>query len=201
MRTALRITVALVVVGLAVVLLVGCGSGEPEASPADQTTSEPTDETSEPTPSETVPAGPIEYTAIALVSASNAEGSVSPRAVVLDSQKAVGKFADQFSGDQMGKALARQYDRADLPKGEVLLGAVVDVSCQPPSDVQVEKTNRGIEVTASAKASKKCSAWCRSPRSPWSLCRKRRSEDDEPSGPVVHDRDPVRDRALPTVGG
>ena len=154
MRIALRLTVALVVVGLAVVLLVGCGSDEPEASPADQTSSEPTDETSEPSPSETVPPGPVEYTAIALVSASNAEGTVSPRAVVLDSQKAVGKFAGQFSGDQMGNALARQYARADLPKGEVMLGAVVDVSCQPPSDLQVEKTKRGIEVTATTKASK-----------------------------------------------
>ena len=154
MRIALRLTVALVVVGLAVVLLVGCGSDEPEASPADQTSSEPTDETSEPSPSETVPPGPVEYTAIALVSASNAEGTVSPRAVVLDSQKAVEEFAGQFSGDQMGNALARQYARADLPKGEVMLGAVVDVSCQPPSDLQVEKTKRGIEVTATTKASK-----------------------------------------------
>jgi hypothetical protein len=154
MRIAIRLTVALVVVGLAVVLLVGCGSDEPEASPADQTSSEPTDETSEPSPSETVPPGPVEYTAIALISASNAEGTVSPRAVVLDSQKAVGKFAGQFSGDQLGNALARQYARADLPKGEVMLGAVVDVSCQPPSDLQVEKTKRGIEVTATTKASK-----------------------------------------------
>ena len=156
MRTALRVTVALVVVGLAVVLLVACGSSEPEAAPDDQeTTSEPTDESSEPTPSEeTVPPGPIEYTAIALVSASNAEGTVSPRAVVLDSQKAVGKFAGQFSGDQMGRALAREYARADLPKDEVMLGSVVDVSCQAPSDLQVEKTRRGVEVTATGKASK-----------------------------------------------
>jgi len=54
----------------------------------------------------------------------------------------------------MRNALARQYARADLPNGEVMLGAVVDVSCQPPSELQVEKTRRGIEVTARAKASK-----------------------------------------------
>ncbi len=156
MRTALRLTVALVVVGLAIALLVGCGSNEPEAAPADQeTTSAPTDETSEPAPSEeTFPPGPIEYTAIALVSASNAEGSVEPRAVVLDSQKAVEQFASQFSGDQMRNALSKEYARADLPKDEVLLGAVVDISCEAPSDLQVEKTKRGVEITATAKASK-----------------------------------------------
>jgi hypothetical protein len=160
MRTALRFTVALMVAGLAVALLAGCGSDEPEATPAEQeTTSEPTDETSKPTPeepspSETFPPGPIEYTAIALVSASNAEGTVSPRAIVLDSQEAVGKFAGQFGGDQMGRALAREYARADLPKDEVMLGAVVDVSCEAPSALQVEKTKRGVEVTATAKASK-----------------------------------------------
>ena len=50
-----------------------------------------------------------------------------------------------------GMRWPRQYARADLPKGEVMLGAVVDVSCQPPSDLQVEKTKRGIEVTATDK--------------------------------------------------
>jgi hypothetical protein len=160
MRTAPRFTVALVGVGLAVALLAGCGSDEPEAGSAEQeTTSEPTDETSEPTPkepspSESFPPGPIEYTAIALVSASNAEGTVSPRAVVLDGQKAVRKFAGQFSGSQMGTALAREYARADLPKDEVMLGAVVDVSCEAPSELQVEKTKRGVEVTATTKVSK-----------------------------------------------
>lgn len=147
MRIALRSGTALLVVGL----LVGCGADDTTAEPAEQETSS---ETSEPTPSKTVPPGPVEYTAIALVSASNAEGSVSPHAVVLDSQKAIEDFARQFSGDQMGQALARQYSRADLPKDEVMLGAVVDVSCEPPSDVQVEKTKDGIEVTATAKVSK-----------------------------------------------
>ena len=139
------------VAGLAVVLLAGCGTDEPTAGPAEGETNS---KTSKPTAGETVPPGPIEYTAIALVSASNAEGSVSPHAVVLDSQKAIEDFARQFSGDQLGQALARQYARADLPKDEVILGAVVDVSCEPPSDVQVEKTKKGIEVTATTKVSK-----------------------------------------------
>ncbi len=141
----------MVAAGLATALLVGCGTDEPTAGPAEQETSS---ETSKPTPSETVPPGPVEYTAIALVSASNAEGSVSPQAVVLDSQKAIEDFTRQFSGDQMGQALARQYERADLPKGEVMLGAVVDVSCEPPSDVQVKKTKNGIQITATTKVSK-----------------------------------------------
>ena len=155
MRTAPRFTGALVAVGLAVALLAGCGSDAPEAGPVEEeTSSEPSDKTKEPTPSESIPPGPIEYTAIALVSASNAEGTVSPRAVVLDGPKAVGTFAGQFSGDQMGRALRKEYARADRPKDEVMLGAVVDVSCEPPSELQVEKTKRGVEVTATAKVSK-----------------------------------------------
>ncbi len=159
MRTTRRVTVALVVAVLAVVLLAGCGTSEPEAGPADQgTTGEPTeettDETKEPSPSETVPPGPIEYTAIALVSGSNVDGTVSPRAVVLDNRKAVQEFAGRFSGARMGTALSREYARADLPKREVMLGAVVDISCQPPRDIEVEKTDRGIEITAPTKPSK-----------------------------------------------
>ena len=144
MRIPLHLTVAL---GLATALLLGCGSNEPEAGPADQTSSEPS-------ASETLPNGPIDYTQIAMVSESNVDGTVSPRAVVLDSEAAVQEFAGQFTGDQMGKSLAREYASADVPEGEALVGAVVDVSCQAPSEVQVEKTNRGVEVTATAKVSK-----------------------------------------------
>jgi len=153
MRIPLRLTVALVVVGLAAVLLVGCGSNEPEAGPA-ETSSESSDETSEPTPSEAIPPGPIDFTEIALVSESNVDGTVSPRAVVLDSEAAVEEFAGQFTGTQMGQALSKQYARADVPEGEVLVGAVVDVSCQPPTKVQVAKTEQGVKISAKQVASK-----------------------------------------------
>jgi len=152
MRTVPRILAALVA---AVVLLVGCGADDTTAGQSDGgTSSEPTETSDEPSPSESFPPGPIQYTAIALVSASNAEGETSPRAVVLDSRKAVQDFAGQFSGGQMVQALSKEYARADLPKDEVMMGAVVDVSCQAPTDIQVEKTNRGVEITASSKPSK-----------------------------------------------
>ncbi|MGH3308671.1 MAG: hypothetical protein ACRDOX_13385 [Nocardioides sp.] len=153
MRTALRLTIALVVVGLAVVLLVGCGTSEPTAGPAEEETSSDTTEPT-PSPSETLPNGPIDFTEIALISESNVEGTVSPRAVVLDNQAAVEEFAGRFSGSRMGEALAREYDDADVPDDEVLVGAVVGVSCEAPSDLQVEKTSRGVAVTAPAKVSK-----------------------------------------------
>ena len=157
MRTAPRFKVALVAAGLAVALLAGCGSDAREAAPVEEeTSSKPSDKTKEPTPSEdeSVPPGPIEYTAIALVSGSNVDGTVSPRAVVLDDKKALQEFAGRFSGERMGTALSKEYARANLPKDEVMLGAVVDVSCNPPSELQVEKTKRGVEVTATTKASK-----------------------------------------------
>jgi hypothetical protein len=154
MRKVLRLTVALVVVGLALALLVGCGSSEPNAAPADgQSSSEPSDEPSD-EPSENLPNGPIDFTQIAMVSESNVDGTVSPRAVELDSEAAVQEFAGQFTGDQMGQALAREYASADVPEGETLVASVVDISCQAPTEVQVQKTDRGVAVTAEAKASK-----------------------------------------------
>ena len=126
--------------------------GSSEQDKPDETT-EPTKEpTRKPAPEESFPPGPIQYTAIALVSASNAEGETSPRAVVLDSRKAVEEFSGQFSGSQMPQALSKEYARADLPKDEVMLGAVVDVSCQAPTDLQVEKTRRGVAITMVSRA-------------------------------------------------
>jgi len=150
MRIAFRIAAATLALGL----LVGCGADTTTGETADRTSSDAGGKTRQPSPSESFPPGPIPYTAIALVSASNAEGEVSPHAVVLDSRKAVQEFAGQFSGSQMLQGLEKQYARADLPKDEVMMGAVVDVSCQAPTDIQVEKTNRGVEITASSKPSK-----------------------------------------------
>jgi uncharacterized lipoprotein len=153
MRTALQVTVAL---AASSVLLVGCGTDDTTAGPAEGgTSSEPTQKSDEPSPSEDFPPGPIPYTAIALVSASNAEGSTSPRAVVLDNRKAMDEFAGQFSGGQMLRALNREYARADLPKDEVMLGAVVDVSCQAPTGLQVKKTDGGVQIAATEKPSAK----------------------------------------------
>jgi hypothetical protein len=146
MRTAHRLAAALTVA----LLLAGCGSDATEAGPAeDQTTGEPSDQTSE-----TLPPGPVDFTLVRLISESNAEGESSPRPTVLDNRTALEDFAGQFSGAAMPTALSREYARADLPDGEVLLGAVVDISCKAPSEVEVEQTKRGIKVTAVPEVSK-----------------------------------------------
>ena len=149
MRIALRSGTALLVVAL----LVGCGADDTTAEPAEQETS---GDTTEPTPSSggTPSNGPIDYTRIALISESNVDGTVDPHATVLDSQAAVDEFAGTFSGSQMGESLQREYQDADVPDGEVLVGAVVGVSCQPPSKLHVEKTEEGVDITATAKISK-----------------------------------------------
>lgn len=148
MWIASRIAVAL----MAGALLAGCGADEPTRETAGQ---EQSGESSpSPSPGPTQPNGPIDFTRIALVSQSNVEVSTSPRAVVLDSRAAVGDFDQRYTGSQMGSALARAYGRADVPDGEVLVGAVVDVSCRAPSKVRVEQTDHGIEVTAVAEKSK-----------------------------------------------
>ena len=141
-----RIAVALV----SGVLLAGCGTDDATTG----TTGQETSSESSPTPSATLPNGPIDFTQVALVSQSNVDVSSSPRAVVLDSRTDVGGFDRRYTGSQMGTALSKAYGQADVPDGEVLVGAVVDVSCQPPRDVQVEKTDQGVEVTAVAVKSK-----------------------------------------------
>ena len=153
MHTTLRFLVALVALGL----LVGCGSQEDTAGAAGDDTSsqtgEPSRTTEEPSPGpeET---GPFDFTQVALISVSNAEGTVSDEATVLDSRQAVEEFAGQFSGSQMATALNRAYQRADLPQGEVLVGAVVAVACQAPTDVEVAQTEDGLTITAEPVKSK-----------------------------------------------
>jgi hypothetical protein len=144
MRIALRLSTALLALGL----LAGCGSADDTAAPTDDRTSAQTQEPS-PSPSETPPeTGPVDFTQVALISVSNAEGSMDPQAVVLDSQAAVDEFAGQFSGTQMPTALTKAYKKSDVPGGEVLVGAVVGVSCQAPTEVHVEQTKGGLEITA-----------------------------------------------------
>lgn len=149
MRIVNRTLVALV----AVALLVGCGTNEPTARPEEQETSSGTTQPSL-SPGTTLPNGPIDYTRIAVISESNVDGTVDAQATVLDSQAAVDEFAGTFSGSQMGQSLQREYRDADVPDGEVLVGAVIGVACQPPNNLKVEKTDRGVDITATAKISK-----------------------------------------------
>ena len=144
MRIALRIAVALLVVGLAVALLVACGSQEDTAAPVEEETSGKTEEPSE----SPVANGPIEFTEIALVSESNVDGRVRAEGTVLDDEQAAVEFAGQFGSPRMARSVAEEYAQADVPEGEVVVGAVVDLSCEPPTEVAVEKTSQGVEITA-----------------------------------------------------
>ena len=144
MKTAVRLSTALLALGL----LVGCGSADDTAAPTGDQTSEQTQEPTQ-SPTETPPeTGPIDFTQVAMISVSNAEGTTDAQATVLDSAAAVDEFASQFSGTQMPDALTKAYQKADLPKGEVLVGAVVGVGCQPPSTIHVRATDNGVKITA-----------------------------------------------------
>jgi hypothetical protein len=150
MKTALRLGTAVLALGV----LAGCGSADDTAAPAEDQTSEQTQEPSE-SPKETAPeTGPVDFTQLALISVSNAEGTMDPQAVVLDSQASVDEFAGQFKGAQMGTALTKAYQKADVPDDEVLVAAVVGVSCQPPSEVHVKQTKNGVRITADAVKTK-----------------------------------------------
>lgn len=149
MHTAIRLLATLMVLGL----FVGCGSQDDTAEPSSNDASSQTEESS-PTPEEPEETGPLDFTQVALISISNAEGTVSDEATVLDSQQAVDEFAGQFSGSQMPTALDRAYEKADLPEGEVLAGAVVAVACEAPTDVEATQTKGGLTITADPVKSK-----------------------------------------------
>ena len=147
MGNALRTAASPLLAGL-VVVLVACGQPESDTGSATTGSSSESTEPSPSAPSQPAPNGPPDSTQIALISVSNAEGSVSAEATVLDSRQAVDEFASQFSGSQMATALDRAYQQADLPEGEVMVGAVVAVSCQEPTEVDVEQTEEGVKITA-----------------------------------------------------
>lgn len=154
MGNTLRTAVVPLVAGLMVVL-VACGQPDTDTDSATTGSSsestDPTPDASSDSPEDT---GPLDFTQIALISVSNAEGSVSEEATVLDSQQAVDEFASQFSGSRMATALNKAYQKADLPAGEVMVGAVVGVACQAPTEVDVAQTANGVTITADPVKSK-----------------------------------------------
>ena len=87
-------------------------------------------------------------TAWILFASVSALSAAADRKAYAQPQAAVDEFAGQFSGTQMRTALTKAYQKADVPEGEVLAGAVVGVSCQAPSEVNVEQTKSGVEITA-----------------------------------------------------
>lgn len=122
---------------LALLLASGCGASDPlEGASPDPT----------PGPSTATLAASAEEAA--LVSVSNAGGRVDSRATPLPDEGAVRDFTRGLEGLRAPQQVRRAWSRADPGAGEVVVAAVVDVSCEPPDSVEVRSGAAGPRVVA-----------------------------------------------------
>lgn len=129
-------------------LLAGCGS----ETPVDERADDPT-----PTAASSSTEGEGAYTVLALVSESDVGGEVDPEAVPLDTPQAVADFAARFEDQRMEESISAAIAGASVPEGQVVLGAVVAIGCEPPTEVQVEVRPDGVEITAApVKTGRQC---------------------------------------------
>lgn len=148
------------------VVLAGCGQDEPDTASDPQSTTIPSEtasETASETPSETpsetastddsgaggvqsLPAtGNAGVTEVTLVSATDAGGTASTLASVLDTEQARDDFAAQFERDFDPAAVAGF--EAQESAGSIPYGAIVAVGCDAPESVRIDAGEAGLEVT------------------------------------------------------
>ncbi len=160
-RSALAPVLASLLLGVA---LTGCADEEPDTATDPQGSSSPSTSSSpEVTPSETpteepppsegsgmaqpVPAtGDAGVTEATVISATDAGGSASTLAFVLDSDLARSDFAAQFEGD-FGETVLDQLDAEQVAGGEIPYGAIAAVGCDAPESVRIDAGEAGLEVT------------------------------------------------------
>ncbi len=132
------------------VLLTGCGSDG-----ADEKADDPaTEETSS---SPTAGDDPSENDVLALVSESDVGGEVSPEAVSLATATFIADFAAQFEDERMGASISAALADHPVADDQTVVGAVVAIGCEPPTDVAVERGYDGVEITADpVKSDQQC---------------------------------------------
>ncbi len=137
---------------LLVTLLAGCGGETDEPRAEDTSPTGPT--------SSAATTGPVEHTLVAILSETNAGGEVAPAPVALDTGTAVDEFVQGFDSERFGDKIRTAVAGTDVPTGRVLVGAVVAIGCEVPSDVAVQRTADGLSVTAvkSGKSPMECFA-------------------------------------------
>ncbi|KRF36916.1 hypothetical protein [Nocardioides sp. Soil805] len=80
-----------------------------------------------------------------IVSASNADGDVTPRPVPLVDAAAVREFVAPFGADLAPQVQAAVRE-TEVPDGQTLMGAVVAIGCDEPTGIELTQTFEGYEV-------------------------------------------------------
>lgn len=81
-----------------------------------------------------------------IISASNADGEVSPRPVPLEDPAALRELVTGVGAD-LGSQVRAAVREIDVPAGQTLMGAVVAVGCDKPTGIELAQTFDGYEVT------------------------------------------------------
>jgi hypothetical protein len=92
--------------------------------------------------------GAVRSTTIDVIGLPAAGGTVDERGTVLDDDAAVSAFAEQFRNDAAGERIRAAVDKADVPSGQTVVGAVVAIGCDVPRGVTVHAAGDGLAITA-----------------------------------------------------
>ena len=131
--------------------LTGCGSESPDEQAGDPTPAETS--TGAPSSSE----NPGEHEVLDLVSQSDVGGEVAPMAAPLDSATTIADFSEQFDDDRMRASISTALVERGVPDGRTVVGAVVAIGCEAPTEVEVLSGPDGVEITAApVKTDQQC---------------------------------------------
>jgi len=101
--------------------------------------------------------GTLEPEQVVFVSESAVGGNVRSTATTIAGDQSIQEFAGQFEDQRMADRIADEAARIDVPDGDELAAAVVAVACDAPTDVSVERTPAGLQVTSPpVKTDKQC---------------------------------------------
>lgn len=156
-RSVLAPVLASLLLGVA---LTGCADEEPDTATDPQGTPSPSSSpegtpTEEPSPSDDSGSGtaqPVPVTGSAgvteatVVSATEAGGSASTLAFVLDTEQARADFAAQFESD-FGATVLSRLDAQEAEAGSIPYGTIAAVGCDAPESVRIDAGEAGLEVT------------------------------------------------------
>ena len=131
-----------------VLLLAGCGSESPDEQADDPAPEETTSRSVDPL---------VENDVVALVSESDVGGEVSPEAAPLDTPTAIADFSAQFENGRMGASISAALAATPVPDGLTVVGAVVAIGCEAPTEVEIETGPEGVRISAApVKSDQQC---------------------------------------------
>lgn len=137
-----RLRAALLAPLIALLLAVStAGCGGESASPPETSSSTPTDPTDAPGSD-----APAEDELVAILTGTSAGGEVDPVAATLGTPDEVAAFVAKVPRGELPDKIRTWVAQTDVPPGRQLMGAVVAVGCQVPTDVEVTRTDRGVLV-------------------------------------------------------